>query len=82
MSKLKICFEVKGMAEDDKGKPAPCGMSIDFGEIDKDVDYAEITKNINIKGILAYCHMDGIVKPEDVTIITPEEYEERYGDDE
>ena len=81
MSKLKICFEVHGMAQDDKGNPVPCGMSIDFGEIEKDVEYAEVTKNINIKGLLKYCHLDGIIKPEDVSIIPPEEYAERYGDD-
>ena len=81
MSRLRICFEVSGIAEDENGLPTPAGMQIDFGEVDKEVDYAEITKDLNIPGILEYMHLDGVIRPDAVTIITPEEYDERYGDD-
>ena len=82
MTRFRICFEVNGIAEDEEGFPAPAGMQIDFGEIDKDVDYSEITKDLNISGILAYVGLDHRVSPDAVKIIPPEEYDERYGGEE
>ena len=37
---------------------------------------------MNIESILKFVCLDGVVRSEDVKIITPEEYELNYGDDE
>lgn len=82
MKQFRIFFEVTGIAQDEKGLPVPAGMQIDFGETEKDFDYAEVTKDLNIPGILEYMHLDGLVRPENVTIITPEEYDAKYAEEE
>lgn len=77
--KLRICFEADGLAVDVDGNPAPAGLTMTLGEIEKQVDYWEFIKTISIADILKLACLDGIVKPADVRIITPEEYDEKYG---
>ena len=79
--KLRICFEIDGFGIDEEGKPAPVGLAMALSETERQVDYQELTSAIKIDGVLKMTCLDGIVKPEDVKIITPEEYEEKYGDD-
>lgn len=80
--KLRVCFEIDGLAEDEHGDPAPAGLAMTLGETEKQVDYQEFVQNISIDGVLKFVCLDGIVRPEDVRIITPEEYDEKYGDEE
>ena len=80
--KLRICFEIDGLAELEDGTPAPAGLAMTLGETEKQVDYWEFTRNVSIENVLKFTCLDGIVKPEDVRFITPEEYDEKYGDDE
>lgn len=82
MNKVRICFEIDGLGEDEQGNPCPAGAQISLGESPLNIDYHELTKDLNIPGCLKLMHLDTIVKPEDVRIITPEEYDERYGDEE
>lgn len=80
MNELIIYFEINGLASDEHGNPCPAGMQLSLGETEKQVDYSELTRNINIPGVLKLASLDGIVKPEDVTVLTPEEYQARYSD--
>lgn len=80
MNKVRICLEIDGIAQDEQGNPRPAGGQIELGETELNIDYHELTKDLNIPGVLKMMHLDTIVKPEDVRIITPEEYDERYGD--
>ena len=84
MTKVRLCFEVDGLAEDEHGNPGPCGlaMTIEIENLDEPPAYEKLAAAVNIPGVLKEFCLDGIVKPEDVRIITPEEYEERYGDEE
>ena len=77
--KLRICFEIDGLAEDEYGNPAPAGLDITLGETEKQIDYQDLARNINVDGVLKSVCLDGVVKPENVRIITPEEYDEKYG---
>lgn len=80
MSRLRICFEVlTGLATHDDGSPAPAGMQLDLGETEKEIDYAQLTANISIPGVLSHFGLDSMIRPEDVQVISPEEYDERYG---
>ena len=78
MYKANIYFEIAGMAQDEQGNPKPVGMKVSIGESLKEIPYDTLTHNLNISAIAKTLS----VKPEDVAIITPEEYEERYGDKE
>ena len=79
--KLMLFFEIDGLAEDKYGEPAPAGLTITLGETEKQVDYQKLVQNISIDGVLKLVCLDGIVGPEDVRIVTPEEYDEKYGDE-
>lgn len=76
MHKANIYFEIAGMAQDDQGNPKPVGVKISIGESLKEIPYDTLTHNLNVNAIAKTLN----VKPEDVVIITPDEYEERYGD--
>lgn len=81
MYKVRVCFEIApsaGMAQDEQGNPGSVGGQISIGESLKEFPYEELTKDLNIEALAASLH----VKPEDITIITPAEYDERYGDQE
>lgn len=79
--KLRVCFEISGLAEDERGNPAPAGLAVTLGETSEHVDYQEFVQNISIEGVLKSVCLDSIVRSEDVKIITPEEFDEKYGDD-
>lgn len=78
MYKVRACFEIAGMAADENGNPAPAGLQITLGESIKEIPYEELIKSADLEAIAVMFH----AKPEDITIITPQEYDERYGDDE
>jgi len=78
MSKVRICFEINGLSADENGLLCPTGMQIALSETN--VDYETLTKNINASKILEFVSLTGLVKPEDLKIITPEEFDEKYGD--
>lgn len=78
MYKVRCCFEIAGMAQDVNGNPAPAGMQIVLGESPKEWPYEELMKDPPTDALARLLN----VKPEDVTIITPEEYDERYGGEE
>ena len=80
MSRLRVCFEIDGIAEDEFGEPCPAGLQLDFGEATKDISYDELTKNIKIPRLLELACL-GHIPTSDVRIITPEEYDEKYGED-
>lgn len=78
--KLRICFEINGLGEDEYGNPAPAGLAVTLGETKAHVDYQELVQLVDIAGVLKSVYLNDIVRPEDVRIITPEEYNEKYGD--
>lgn len=91
MNELKcdVClyFKVFGLGQDENGKPCYAGMKINLGRAKKNVPYSEIQKKVvaipNWKEqILHFVHLDTVdIKPENIDIITPEEYDRDYGDD-
>lgn len=82
MSKVIIYLEIDGLGEDEQGNPCPAGVKINLGETKQNIDYHELTKDLNIPGILKMMFLDASFRPDDVRVITPEEYDERYGDEE
>lgn len=79
--KIRVCFELS--TRNEAGNvDSTFGLSMTIGESDKEIDYQELTASINKEGVLRTTCLDSIVKPEDMRIITPEEYDEKYGDEE
>ena len=78
MYKANIYFEIAGMAQDEQGNPKPVGVKVSIGESLKEIPYNKLTHNLNVSAIAKTLN----VQPEDVAIITPDEYDERYGGNE
>ncbi len=80
---VRICFEIDGLAIDENGYPAPAGlcMALDVGDNAKLPDYQDLVASIRKEGLLRMTGLDGLVEPDDLVFITPEEYDQEYGDD-
>lgn len=78
MCKVRVCFEVANMAIDENGSPAPAGLQICLGDSLKEWPYEDLITHVDISKVAAMVHRD----PRDITVITPQEYDERYGDKE
>ena len=85
MKKLRICLEVPGLAEDENGQPCPGGVCLTLGDDNAEEitgeAYRNLMKEINIAGILRMACLDGFCRPEDCRLLTPEEYDEKYGEE-
>ena len=78
--KVRVCFELN--TRDEAGNIADTlGLAVAIGESDREIDYQKLTASVNIEGVLRTIGLDSLVSPEDVKIITPEEYDEEYGDE-
>lgn len=77
--KTKICFRVRGLAVDENGLPAPAGLCMEM-ETDKPIEtpYEELAASIDKLALLRILCLEGIVSPDDVEIISPEEYDNEY----
>ena len=81
MYQVRVCLEIAasaGMAFDEHGNPNPVGAQITIGESQHEVPYEMITEDLNMEAIASMLCVDS----EELTIITPEEYDERWGDEE
>lgn len=81
--KFSVFAEVRIMDEDEGGNPTLIGARIDLGgDAKKDTNYEKILADLEKapkEEILRMFHLTGLVEPEDVKIIPPEEYLEKYG---
>ncbi len=73
--KLKLYFEASWR---DGGE---FGVAMDLGETERPIDYQMLAGSINKGALLRACGLDDVVRPEDVTILAPEEYEREYGEE-
>lgn len=78
MYKVRACFEIADMAADENGNPKPAGLQICLGESVKEWPYEDLITHVDIDKVADLIHAD----PAAITIITPQEYDERYGDKE
>ena len=75
---LRICFEVSVV---DNGEPCKFGMQVSLGETSKTIDYEELTKAVDVDKLISVVSLDAIgVTKEDVKFITPDVYDELYGE--
>ena len=77
MYKVRCCFEIADMAVDENGNPAPAGLQICLGESVKEWPYEDLISHVDIEKVAATVHVD----PSRLTIITPQEYDKKYGEE-
>lgn len=86
MKKVRVCFEVQGLAIDERGNPAPAGMEFTIGEV-PDEKYEAAMKSVKAVKALDILHFVGLdsfaseYKESDFRLISPEEYDHEYGDE-
>lgn len=82
---LRICAEVADLAIDtDTGERCPAGICADFGEISEEryasVDYLDAVSQLDKRSFLDQFLLD-TVDVSRLRFITPEEYDEKYGEE-
>lgn len=80
MARVRICFEIDGLGVDEHGEACPAGLQMDLGESGLVIPYEELTKGVDIPAVLKFIHMDHLPVSA-VRIITPEEYDQKYGEE-
>lgn len=85
MAKFRIYLEVSanaGLCQDASGKPCETGVSFGFSVPDHwELEYWETARKFNLDKI-AEDFLFGAVNGDDLKVISPEEYSEKYGDEE
>lgn len=77
---VRICFELYPRDKDGKRTESfGLAMTIGEGEANQEIDCGELAAAVNKGGILQMACLDSLVRPEDMYVITPEQYDEKYG---
>lgn len=78
--KVRVYFEF--CTRDEAGNiDKTFGLEMTVGEAKKEIDYQKLASLVDKDMVLLATCLDGIVNAEDVKIITPEEYDEKYGEE-
>lgn len=84
LEKLRICLEIQDVKKDSDGNLTPMGIDITFGEVPKEgfeEKYQKLIESVNIKSLLELLYLETEFEVESCRIITPEEYDLKYGKD-
>lgn len=79
MANFKLFFEINGIAEDENGNPCAAAMSVDLGAQITDVDYWTVANSVDFSKLAGIFPLANVTA-EDMRVISPEEYAQRYGD--
>ena len=83
--KIRICLEVQGLGEDECGTPWPAGICLTLGDEDAEeltgAEYRDCMQQVKIEEVLRLACLDKLYTPADCRLITPEEYDREYGED-
>ena len=77
--KMRLCFKVTVPGED--GDYAPMGVAMTVDGFREDVTYQQVVNAVNKQRLIDSIGMSGIITPEQVVPITPEEYDAEFPDD-
>lgn len=79
MANFKLYLEVSGIAEDEYGNPCTASMTIDFGAEVSGADYWTVANSVDFSKLAGIFPLANVTA-EDIRVISPEEYAQRYGD--
>ena len=84
MKKIRLCLEVQGLGQDDLGTLCPAGVCLTLGDEDAEemtgAEYETFLQQINIEEVLRLVCLDKLYTPADCRLITPDEYDRKYGE--
>lgn len=84
MKKIRVCLEVQGLGEDDFGTPCPAGVCLTLGDEDAEemtaAEYETFLPQVKIEEVLRLVCLDKLYTPADCRLITPDEYDRKYGE--
>ncbi len=84
MKKIRLCLEVQGLGQDDLGTSCPAGVCLTLGDEDAEemtgAEYETFLQQINIEEVLRLVCLDKLYTPADCRLITPDEYDRKYGE--
>ena len=83
MSEIAIYMKVFGLAEDEQGNKDYAGMKLSMGEFKSghEIPYDELIKKVHPEELPKILGIDGIIEADSIEIITQEEYDRDYGDE-
>lgn len=81
MEDIVICCKLFGLAITEIGEKAYGGIKLTVGKTDKNIDYNELAKCVNKENLLNLVGLD-CFNAEDLIIITPEDYEKEFANNE
>ena len=79
--KVRICLERQRLGMDENGKPCPAGICLTLGDEDGE-EYETFLQQVKIEEVLRLACLDKLYTPADCRLITPDEYDRKYGEDE
>lgn len=84
--KVRICLEIQRLGMDENGKPCPAGICLTLGDEDGEemtgAEYETFLQQVKIEEVLRLACLDKLYTPADCRLITPDEYDRKYGEDE
>lgn len=82
--KIRICLEVQGLGQDEFGTPCPAGVCLTLGDEDAEEltgeEYRDFMQQVKLEEVLRLTQLDQQFTPADCRLITPEEYDRKYGE--
>ncbi len=70
---------------DENGKPCPAGVCLTLDDEDGEemtgASYESLLEQVKIEEVLGLTCLDKLYKPADCRLITPDEYDRKYGED-
>lgn len=84
--KVRICLEIQRLGMDENGKLCPAGICLALGDEDGEemtgAEYETFLQQVKIEEVLRLACLDKLYTPADCRLITPDEYDRKYGEDE
>ena len=85
MKDFNLYFEIKDMSEDDEGNLLPAGIKVTIAKNIAIKTYEKMLneiKEVDEKTLMNWLNMDGLFDVDKARLISQEEYERLYGDEE
>lgn len=77
---MRACFEAKACLDPKEGY-CLLGLQLNITDAKRQVPYDELTRDVDPMAVIREFGLEEFIRPENIRVITPEEYDEKYGDD-
>jgi len=77
--KVRICYKITLTGEN--GQPEHHGMSLELDAIKEGITYQQLAAVIDKQKLIDMACLTDVVKPDQMELITPEDFDKEFGDD-